>query len=129
MTNLQAALGLAQFEQLEKFIKAKIDNYNSYKEKGLDLLSFDNSLRSNHWFYSLVTNKRDGLIKYLNNNKIQTRPIWKLIHTLKPYTKCQNYKIENALKYYERIINIPCSTNLTKEDINRVVEKVRNYDL
>ena len=65
--------------------------------------------------------------EYLNENKIQTRPIWKLIHTLKPYQNCQSYKIEKALKYYEKIVNIPCSTNLTKEDMNRVVEKIRRF--
>lgn len=127
MTNLQAALGLAQFEQLDKFIKAKVDNYNYYLEKGLNLLPFDDKINSNHWFYSLITEQRDELIKYLNENKIQTRPIWKLIHTLKPYQNCQGYKIEKALKYYEKIVNIPCSTNLTKEDMNRVVEKIRRF--
>ena len=126
MTNLQAALGLAQFEQLEKFVTVKIENYNYYLEKGLNLLPFDETLRSNHWFYSLVTDKRDELIKYLNDNQIQTRPIWKLIHTLKPYKDCQSYKIEKALKYYEKIVNIPCSTNLSKQDIDRVVLQITN---
>lgn len=129
MTNLQAALGLAQFEQLEKFVTVKIENYNYYLEKGLNLLPFDETLRSNHWFYSLVTDKRDELIKYLNENNIQTRPIWKLIHTLKPYAGCQSYKIEKAIKYYEKIVNIPCSTNLTKEDMDRVVETIESYNL
>lgn len=125
MTNLQAALGLAQFEQLEKFIKAKEDNYNAYVAKGLNLLPFDESLRSNRWFYSLITDKRDELIKYLGENNIQTRPIWKLIHTLKPYKHCQNYKIEKAEQYYQKIVNIPCSTNLTNDDIDRVVKAIK----
>lgn len=129
MTNLQAALGLAQFEQLEKFIEAKIDNYNYYVEKGLNLLPFDDNLRSNHWFYSLVSEDRDGLIRYLNDNQIQTRPVWKLIHTLKPYKDCQSYKIEKALEYYEKIVNIPCSTNLSKQDIDRVVNEIGSHNL
>jgi len=128
MTNLQAALGVAQFEQLEKFVKIKNDNYNKYIENGLNLLPFDNSLRSNHWFYSLVTNKRDDLIKFLTQNNIQSRPIWKLIHTLKPYENCQNYKIERALDYYEKIVNIPCSTNLTEEDVLFVAQKIKEFN-
>lgn len=127
MTNLQATLGLAQFEQLEKFIKAKKNNYNAYVAKGLNLLLFDESLRSNRWFYSLITDKRDELIKYLGKNNIQTRPIWKLIHTLKPYKNCQSYKIEKAEQYYQKIINIPCSTNLTNDDIDRVVKAIKNF--
>ena len=129
MTNLQAALGLAQFEQLEKFVKAKTDNYNKYLENGLNLLPFDNTIRSNHWFYSLLTNKRDEMIKYLTENKIQSRPVWKLIHTLKPYENCQSYKIEKALYYYEKIVNIPSSTNLTEEDIARVSDTIKEFSL
>lgn len=129
MTNLQAALGLAQFEQLEKFIKAKTENYNKYIENGLNLLPFDESIRSNYWFYSLVTDKRDKMIKYLTENQIQSRPIWKLLHTLKPYENCQTYKIEKAVEYYEKIVNIPCSTNLTTEDIERVAKTVKEFSL
>ena len=129
MTNLQAALGLAQFEQLEKFIKIKTDNYNKYLGNGLNLLPFDNTIRSNHWFYSLVTDKRDEMIKYLTENKIQSRPIWKLIHTLKPYKNCQTYKIERALEYYEKIVNIPCSTSLSGDDITKISDTIKEFSL
>ena len=128
MTNLQAALGLAQFEQLEEFIKIKEINYNKYLDAGLNLLPFDKNIRSNRWFYSLVTDKRDELIKYMNENQIQTRPIWKLINTLKPYLNAQSYKIERAKKYYDRIVNIPCSTNLTDIEIERVIKTIKNFD-
>lgn len=127
MTNLQAALGVAQLEQLEKFVEIKKKNYELYKENGLNLLPFNDRIRSNHWFYSLVTDKRDELIKYMTENKIQTRPIWKLIHTLKPYENCQYYKIEKALEYYEKIVNIPCSTNLTEEDVMRVIKTIKEF--
>lgn len=125
MTNLQAALGLAQLEQLETFIKTKMENYNLYKEQGLDLLSFDKNLRSNHWFYSLITAKPQELIEKLGKQQIQTRPIWQLIHTLKPYEKCQTYKIEKAIEYRNKIVNLPCSTNLTKENILYISEKIK----
>ena len=127
MTNLQAALGVAQLEQLEKFIEIKKKNYELYIENGLNLLGFSDKIRTNHWFYSLVTDKRDELIKYMTENKIQTRPIWKLIHTLKPYEGCQTYKIEKALEYYEKVVNIPCSTNLTEEEVNRVIQTIKNF--
>ena len=128
MTNLQAALGVAQLEQLNDFIKIKEKNYNLYKKNGLDLLNFDSNLRSNHWFYSLLTNKRDDLIKFLGENKIQTRPIWTLIHTLKPYQRSQSYKIEKAIEYRKKIVNIPCSTNLTCEDVLYVIKKIKEQD-
>ncbi|MBQ8476647.1 DegT/DnrJ/EryC1/StrS family aminotransferase, partial [bacterium] len=127
MTNLQAALGIAQLEQLEKFIDIKKNNYEQYKKEGLELLPFSSKIRSNYWFYSLVTNKRDELIKYMTQNNIQTRPIWKLIHTLKPYESSEAYKIEKAFEYYEKIVNIPCSTNLAQEDLKRVAEAIKRF--
>lgn len=131
MTNLQAALGLAQLEQLEKFIKIKNDNYYYYKEKlryitGLSLLDIRSNIRSNRWFYSLYCGnkyilKRDELIQHMTENEIQTRPIWGLIHEQKPYKKYEHYKIEKAIKYRKHIVNIPCSTNLNHLEIDYVV--------
>lgn len=136
MTNLQAALGVAQLEQLEKFIEVKKRNYEFYKNeldkiKGLSLLPFNNAIRSNYWFYSLmidnsmIEKSRDEIIKFLNEQNIQTRPVWGLIHEQKPYRQNQSYHIEKAKFYYEKIINIPCSTNLTEEDVIRVLNVIK----
>ena len=84
LTNLQAALGLAQMEQLEGFIAHKQKMYDFYKEH-LDgknhyrILPFREGTRSNHWFYSLYIEdshpmKRDEIIQRLQQEKIQTRP-------------------------------------------------------
>lgn len=136
MTNLQAALGLAQLEQLEKFIEVKKENYILYKEKirdiqGLSLINFRDDIRSNHWFYSLECGNdypmdRDKIIKYLASNNIQSRPVWGLISEQKPYVKCQAYKIEKAKHYIEHVVNIPCSSNLIKDDLLYVVECLKN---
>ncbi|MDF2801228.1 MAG: LegC family aminotransferase [Anaerocolumna sp.] len=137
MTNLQAALGVAQLEQLENFIKIKSDNYRLYKSQiekidGLTILDFNMNTRSNYWLYSLVIDKekygldRDELLVKLNNQKIMTRPIWGLIHQQKPYLSNQSYNIEKAISYYSIILNIPCSTNLNKEDIDIVVNALKN---
>ncbi|MFL0165518.1 LegC family aminotransferase [Candidatus Clostridium helianthi] len=134
MTNLQGALGVAQLEKVEEFINIKIRNYELYKSKmstikGLSLLDYNNEARNNHWFYSLVINdfklNRDQLLVYLSQNKIQTRPIWKLIHTQKPYVDNQSYKIEKANLYYNKILNIPCSTNLKKESIEYIINTLK----
>ncbi|MDR1982657.1 MAG: LegC family aminotransferase [Holosporaceae bacterium] len=125
MTNLQAVVGIAQLEQLENFIAIKERNYNLYKSAGLNLLDFQDNIRSNKWFYSLITDKRDEIIRHLKEDNIQSRPIWKLIHTLKPYENCQNYGIEKAFIYYDRIVNIPCGSGLAKLDIERVIGAIQ----
>ena len=138
MLNLQAALGTSQIDQLESFIETKIKNYNIYKEElekieGLEILSFVEGIRANHWFYSLKIDKekygigRDELLQKLVDAGIQTRPIWGLIHQQKPYSACQNYKIEKALYYYDRILNLPCSSNLTEKEVYQVIEKIKEF--
>ncbi|NLJ93957.1 MAG: aminotransferase DegT, partial [Clostridiaceae bacterium] len=59
---------------------------------------------------------------------IQTRPIWGLIHQQKPYLSHQTYKIEKAMYYVDRVLNIPCSANLSKEDLDFVVEKIKSFE-
>jgi len=69
---------------------------------------------------------REALMGYLQEKRIQTRPVWNLNHLQKPYRECQHYEINMAPRLLARTLNIPCSVNLTKTDINRVVECLRN---
>ncbi len=131
MTNLQAALGLAQLEQLEKFIEVKKENYERYYEAfqnidSLKLLKFRENIRPNYWFYALYVEdgfkiNRDEMIKYLGDKKVQVRPIWGLISNQKPYLGSQKYKIELAEDYIKHVVNMPCSSNLLKEDVDYVI--------
>ena len=125
MTNLQAAVGLAQLENLEKYIQIKTVNFKNYIDSGIRLLTFNSSIRPNYWFYSLCvepagTTTNLTLMEVLHVNNIQTRPIWYLNHEQKPYLSCQNYKIEKAYYYFHRILNLPCSSNLTSLDVQKV---------
>jgi len=139
MTNLQAALGLAQLEQLEDFIKVKKDNYDFYKNEiqeipGLRILAFKDSIRPNYWFYALYVGQgyalnRDQIIKYLASKKIQARPIWGLISDQKPYEGSQTYKIDKAGQYLDKVVNIPCSSNLSKEDAGYVIECLKQPEV
>ncbi len=128
MTNIQAALGLAQLEQLEKFIKVKSENYQEYIKCGIKLLPFRQDIRGNYWFYSYLTSDRDGLIQYLNRHQVQSRPVWQLIHMLKPYQDSLSYQIEKAVWYYKQIVNIPCSSNLQKVNVHKVAKLIIDFE-
>ncbi len=132
LTNLQAALGLAQLEQLEGFVEHKAKMYQMYKE-GLDgkngyrILPFrEDGVRSNHWFYSLYLederHDRDQVIAALKAQGIQTRPVWALIHEQADYGKNQVFSDAKAQDYRKKIVNVPCSTNLTPADCQRVID-------
>lgn len=136
MLNLQAALGVSQIDKLLTFIKTKKANYEGYKEhlkdvNGLTLLPYPAGQDNNHWFYSLLVDKdefgqdRDELMHRLIKMGIQCRPIWKLIHTQQPYKDHQAYEIEKADYYVKNILNIPCSTDLTTEDVEYVSSRIK----
>lgn len=136
MTNVQAALGVAQMEELEEFVGRKQRNYELYKElfEGFELgkiIGFREGTSSNKWFYSLEIDKtkvhatmRD-IITSLQEKGIETRAIWGLINEQIPYLGDDTYKLEKAPYYAARILNLPSSTNITKEDIKYVVEQVK----
>lgn len=136
MLNIQAALGTDQIDRLESFIETKIKNYKLYKNgikdiEGLELLSFNQGIRANHWFYSLLVDKerygldKDELLIKLNEMGIQTRPVWGLIHEQKPYLKHEAYMMEKSTYYIDRILNIPCSSNLTEREVEHVIEVLK----
>ena len=132
MTNIDACLGLAQMELLEGFIEHKTARYEQYKAaldgvKGFSMLPFREGTRSNHWFYSLLLPdrlERDDVIARLQAQGIQTRPVWSLINEQCDYGSCETHAMDVAREYRRRIVNIPCSTDLTVAQCARVIEAV-----
>jgi perosamine synthetase len=138
MTNLQAALGVAQMEELDEFIRRKNINYGLYQElfKNFEygrIVPFRKGTRSNKWFYSLEINRDKikasmrEIITGLEKRNVGTRAIWGLINEQRPYQGEITYKIEKAPYYAERILNIPCSTNLTEGDIKFVYDTIKDF--
>ncbi|MFC2036466.1 LegC family aminotransferase [Chloroflexota bacterium] len=133
LTNVLAALGVAQLEQIEDYIAAKRRIAARYCEglagvQGLTLpLQADWAL-STFWLYTLLVNEKKygmdsrALLRALRDRGIQTRPLWHPIHRLKPYRDCQAYKVEVADWLYERGLAIPCSVGLPALDQDRVIE-------
>ncbi len=136
MTNVQAAIGVAQLEEIDEFIFRKQNNYKLYKNNFNDfnfahIVDFRDDIVSNTWFYSLNVDIEvlncgiREVINELHDENVQTRPIWGLNHRQIPYKDDINYKINKAEWFENRIINIPCSTSITKEEINYVSEAVK----
>lgn len=136
MTNLQAALGVAQMEELPEFIERKHKNLDLYRKlfEGFEygrILEFREETYSNQWFYSLeidrtkATASMRDIIGSLQEKGVQTRAIWGLIHEQLPYRECIAYEVEKAPYYSECILNIPCSTQITEEEIEYVVKCIK----
>ena len=137
MTNLQAALGVAQMEELPEFIERKHSNYELYQKlfEGFTfgkLLGFREGTYSNQWFYSLeipmerVNGSLRDIITKLQERGVQTRAIWGLIHEQLPYQNAITYEMEKAPYYSKCILNFPSSTQITEDDIVYVVEQIKD---
>jgi aminotransferase in exopolysaccharide biosynthesis len=124
MPNINAALGLAQLEQLPQFLESKRKIANAYKNffsdchpelvEGftLNFFSEPKNANSNYWLNTILfENKaeRDTFLKYTNENGIMTRPIWELMNRLEMFKDCQTENVENSEYLADRIVNIPSS--------------------
>ena len=137
LTNIQAAVGVAQLEKLDDFVlkKNQINNYYKSELKSVDALKINPSPEyssNNHWMTSIFLKNtfdeklRDSIMNKLGKIGIQTRPMWHLCHLQKPYIKKQSYKIENALDIQMKTINVPSSTGISEEQLSEVVLKLKH---
>lgn len=134
LTNIQSALGVAQLEQLNGFIATKRTNFlryqnNFHDQERLHLIDPPHWCASNYWHYALRIEGYDrkglvALIQKLQENGIQTRPVWELNHRNKPFRKYPAYRIENAPGLIGNTLNIPCSSSLTSEEVDYVSETI-----
>ncbi len=134
LSNLQAAVGVAQMERLESYVRIKRANAGLYRDQlaGLrnsEFLGEAPWARSNFWFYTLkvAAADRKPLMKHLLSKGIQVRPVWRLMNTLPMFRKNTAYRIENALRAYSTCINLPCSVDLKAADIRYVVSRIKGY--
>ncbi len=129
MTNIQAAIGLAQVEKIEKFIKIRRRNvqlYNSILKnvEGVTLPPVEKkSIRNVYWMYSILLDNRDKIMKKLEENKIETRPFFYPINVMPPYKTNENFPVSNELSV--KGINLPSSVKLKRKDIKRITEIIK----
>tara|TARA_Y100001935_G_scaffold199624_1_gene167883 strand:- start:2533 stop:3681 length:1149 start_codon:yes stop_codon:yes gene_type:complete len=135
LTNIQAALGVAQLEQLPYTLKRKKEIYNFYNDNinqidGLSLAGVPKYANNNHWLNLLQisnsnSNSRDLLMSKLDKNGIISRPVWMLNHLQTPYKNCESYKIENAKKLVTNSLCLPSSSTLHEEHMNQIIEQLK----
>ncbi|MDB4037922.1 LegC family aminotransferase [Candidatus Thioglobus sp.] len=136
LSNIQAALGVAQLEQLPNFVERKRDILNTYKASingidGLSIADVPSYAENNHWMVLLQIDKdiygenREALMHRLDKKNIQTRPAWSPIHLQKPYRTCQTYHIEKADELVDNSLCLPSSTNLENSDLSEVIRALK----
>jgi len=133
MTNIQAAVGLAQFERIDEFLKQRqriFDGYYSHLKNISGLImpfSGDNTKQPVNWLFTMLVKdgKRDSLAEFLNSHRIDTRPVFIPCHTM-PYI---NLKLELPVTQIisDSGLSLPTYTLLKNNDINRICSLIGDF--
>ena len=115
MPNINAALGVAQLEQLPGLLEMKRQLAKQYEtffddKEDIQFLQEPQKSKSNYWLNALILkdkNARDVFLKRTNEAGVMTRPAWELMNRLPMYQACCTASDSNAIYVSERLVNIP----------------------
>ncbi len=119
LPNINAALLVAQMENLEKFLDSKRELASIYEEffktVNINFIKEPKESKSNYWLQSVLLNdenERNEFLDYTNKNGVMSRPIWRLMNELEMYKDCQKDELKNAKYLEQRVVNIPSSVRI-----------------
>ena len=120
MPNINAALGCAQLENIDKLIASKREVAAAYAEffknvDGIDFFVEPENCFSNYWLNAVITEnkeKQQEFLQYTNDNGVMTRPIWELMNRLPMFEHCEHDSLANTIWFADRVVNIPSSARV-----------------
>lgn len=130
ISNVLAAIGLGQIEQIDKKIKIRRKNFSLYKKylNNIEEISFLEeplNFYSNRWITTILVSSQNGfckekIIRKLRENKIESRPIWKPMHLQPLYKQYKFYNNNSSEKLFNLGLCLPSGTTLTEEQISKI---------
>ena len=135
MTNMQAAVGVAQLEKLDEFVKKKRESAKRYSE-GLKELEGNGLIKLHpemkwakcvYWMFCILVEdklgmSRDDLIKILEEREIETRPFFYPMHVMPPHKNNERFPVAEEIS--RKGINSPSGVTLTENEIEQIVESI-----
>lgn len=136
MTNMQAAVGLAQIEKIDKILeirKNQMDIYNNILStfKGIKLRKFKKWCSPVHWLMTITLDEkynRESFLKFMLQNKIDCRQMINPVHEadhMKSIYSAKNFS--NSLKISKKSVHLPSGTSLDKNSISYICDKVKEF--
>ena len=131
LVNILAAIGVAQMEQLPDFIKRKkeIDQFYRKELSTIKKISFQeipSPVNSNHWLFTILVPNSKPVIQLLEKSGIQARSLWVPMNQLPMYKKAPYVTTVNiSEKIYSQSISLPCSTNITNNELKEVAAYIK----
>jgi len=138
MSNIHAAIGLAQTSSLKDILNKRKEIYEFYKENlklvpGVKLLGQSKGSIPNYWLNVIQIDKKkygkskNGLINYFLSKNIQVRSVWYPNHMQKPFLKNQSFLVKNSLKLFKESICLPSSHSLSKNQLRFIISTIKKY--
>ena len=133
LVNILAAMGVAQVEQLPSFVKRKQEISQRYSDKlmlieGIKIQQINPDVVSNCWQYVALFPEKLKLIKYLQMQKIEIRPLWIPINRLPIFINdLYVSKHNHSSKISEMGLMLPCSTSITDHEIDEVINSIFTF--
>ena len=138
LTNIQAAMGCAQMEQLDDYLATKRRIATAYTEKLKDVshltpmreASWASSI---FWLYTVLVGEEGAgrgsryLMHSLAERGIQARPLWQPLHLSPAHAGSQSYQCTVAEVLNREALSLPCSTGLGADDLSRVVNAIKDF--
>ncbi|OJI92462.1 dTDP-4-amino-4,6-dideoxygalactose transaminase [Planktotalea frisia] len=137
MTNLQAAVGVAQLERVDAFLASKKKIRDIYSElssnfKSLEPFPEPAYGQNGYWFSGVYYTGGDKNVdlefqKHMKSAGIDLRPFWKPLHLQKPYASslCEPMPVTDDI--WKRIFPLPCSTHISDQDLNKIIRDTTNF--
>jgi perosamine synthetase len=141
LTNIQAAMGCAQMEQIDEYITIKRRIARAYTQvlssiPGITPMSEAPWAFSVFWLYTILVNKDQYgidnrlLLKRLHEQKVQTRPLWQPLHHSPAYKNTNTYlKYSAAKQLHQLALSLPCSIGLRDIDIKEVLLRLKAFSV
>ena len=133
MTNIQAALGVAQLENFDNIIKKKKKIFNMYRNSLnpniVNTFPTVNDRESSYWLSGIILEDGDigHIIEYMNENKIEARLFWKPIHLQAPYRNCYKTITKISDDIWRKVLILPSSATLSDLQQRRVCNIIKDY--
>lgn len=137
MSNVCAGIGRGQMEVLNERVEQRRRNFNFYKERlgnieGITFLEEPADMFSNRWLTTILVNEtslgidRETVRLHLEKDNIESRPLWKPMHMQPVFKGTPYYGNDVAEKLFGQGLCLPSGSNLTKDDLNRIVKNIKS---
>lgn len=137
MSNVLAGIGRGQLEVIEDRVRSRRSNFNTYFKNlgnlpGISFVPENGSSFSNRWLTTILVDPSktksancENIHKALEEENIETRPLWKPMHLQPVFEKCSSYINGVSERLFNMGLCLPSGSNLTDNDLKRIIFQIK----